>query len=316
MTKHSILLATIVLLSLLTTLAHASTVTYVYTDPQGTPLIETDASGNVTAQFEYTPYGVPAVGAGPDGVGYTGHVNDPETGLVYMQARYYAPEVARFASVDPVGPVPGNIFSFNRYTYASGNPINRSDPTGMYACDTKRNANECEIVRKTLKEIGKAARSYVGRSPQAKALNAILKKYGTENDGNNISIVFGVIDSAGSTAQTAATGKDSVEVKFDFSSMKRYFGDFNDGKVEYAATFTHEGQHVVDTLARRRDPSPGPERFQTEYNAYISQSYINQAYGTLSPYRVWDPSWPTFARDGFRKWNAEKNANCDAYGCP
>jgi hypothetical protein len=36
---------------------HAGTVTYVYTDPQGTPLAEADASGNITARFEYTPYG-------------------------------------------------------------------------------------------------------------------------------------------------------------------------------------------------------------------------------------------------------------------
>jgi uncharacterized protein RhaS with RHS repeats len=33
------------------------TVTYVYTDPQGTPLAETDANGNITATFDYTPYG-------------------------------------------------------------------------------------------------------------------------------------------------------------------------------------------------------------------------------------------------------------------
>lgn len=32
-------------------------VTYVYTDPQGTPLAEVDASGNITAEFDYTPYG-------------------------------------------------------------------------------------------------------------------------------------------------------------------------------------------------------------------------------------------------------------------
>jgi RHS repeat-associated protein len=35
-------------------------------------------------------------------VGYTGHVNDPELGLTYMQARYYDPIAARFLSGDPV----------------------------------------------------------------------------------------------------------------------------------------------------------------------------------------------------------------------
>jgi hypothetical protein len=38
--------------------ALAGTVTYVYTDPQGTPLAEADANGNITATFDYRPYGL------------------------------------------------------------------------------------------------------------------------------------------------------------------------------------------------------------------------------------------------------------------
>jgi uncharacterized protein RhaS with RHS repeats len=76
--------------------AHAGTVTYVYTDAQGTPLAEADASGNITATFDYAPYGSQALGTPPSGPGYTGHANDPDTGLVYMQARYYDPAVGSF----------------------------------------------------------------------------------------------------------------------------------------------------------------------------------------------------------------------------
>lgn len=108
----------------------ANTVTYVYTDPQGTPLAEADVNGNITATFDYTPYGSQALGTAPNGPGYTGHVNDPDTGLVYMQARYYDPVVGRFLSVDPVGPSAGNAFNFNRFSYANNNPIINDDPTG------------------------------------------------------------------------------------------------------------------------------------------------------------------------------------------
>jgi RHS repeat-associated protein len=107
------------------------TVTYVYTDPQGTPLAEADASGNITATFDYTPYGSTALGTPPNGPGYTGHVNDPETNLVYMQARYYDPATGHFLSTDPIRPVPGDAFKFNRYTYVNNNPILGIDPTGM-----------------------------------------------------------------------------------------------------------------------------------------------------------------------------------------
>lgn len=121
----------LILLSCSTAFAQQhGTVTYVYTDPQGTPLAEADASGNITATFDYAPYGSQAMGTAPNGPGYTGHVNDPDTGLVYMQARYYDPSVGRFLSTDPVGPHPGNEFNFNRYNYANDNPIRYTDPTG------------------------------------------------------------------------------------------------------------------------------------------------------------------------------------------
>lgn len=47
--------------------------------------------------------------------------------------RYYDPEVGRFLSPDPVGPTPGNIFNFGRYTYANNNPLRFTDPTGRCA---------------------------------------------------------------------------------------------------------------------------------------------------------------------------------------
>lgn len=132
-------------LSLLLTSVHAfaqttGTVTYVYTDPQGTPLAEADANGNITATFNYTPYGTYAStgtsnpGPDPNGPGYTGHVNDPETNLIYMQARYYDPATGHFLSVDPISPAEGDAFNFNRYAYASNNPTRYIDPEGMAAC--------------------------------------------------------------------------------------------------------------------------------------------------------------------------------------
>jgi RHS repeat-associated protein len=42
-------------------------------------------------------------------------VNDADTGLVYMQQRYYEPVAGRFLSVDPVATEAGTGSSFNRY---------------------------------------------------------------------------------------------------------------------------------------------------------------------------------------------------------
>lgn len=111
-------------------LSHAGDRHYYYTDPQGTPLAKADEQGNIIATYDYAPYGTQAMGTAPNGPGYTGHVNDPDTGFVYMQARYYDSSTGRFLSVDPVKPISGNIFNFSRYGYANNNPLTHIDPDG------------------------------------------------------------------------------------------------------------------------------------------------------------------------------------------
>lgn len=122
--------ALLVMLMLGSAHAQPGKVTYVYTDAQGTPIAEADANGNITATFDYRPYGRQALGSPPVGPGYTGHVNDPDTGLIYMQARYYDVSSGHFLSPDPIAPSTGNLFNFGRYVYANNNPVLNVDPDG------------------------------------------------------------------------------------------------------------------------------------------------------------------------------------------
>lgn len=78
----------------------------------------------------YEAYGKTAAGTTPNGIGFTGHVNDADTGLVYMQQRYYDPVAARFMSIDPVTTDANTGRSFNRYGYANNNPFKYIDPDG------------------------------------------------------------------------------------------------------------------------------------------------------------------------------------------
>jgi RHS repeat-associated protein len=78
----------------------------------------------------YEAYGNTAAGRVPTGLGFTGHVNDADTGLVYMQQRYYDPIAGRFQSVDPIATDVDTGKSFNRYEYASSNPYKFVDPDG------------------------------------------------------------------------------------------------------------------------------------------------------------------------------------------
>jgi RHS repeat-associated protein len=81
----------------------------------------------------YEPYGLTAGGVVPT-IGFTGHVNDADTGLVYMQQRYYDPVARRFLSVDPVAKNANTGGSFNRYSYAGNNPYKYIDPDGRAFC--------------------------------------------------------------------------------------------------------------------------------------------------------------------------------------
>ncbi len=121
--------AALFLAGLLMTPARAETVTYLHTDLLGSVVLETDQNRNVVARYEYEPYGLPRQ-AIADAPGYTGHVHDAGSGLVYMQQRYYDPEVGRFLSVDPMPADTATAWNFNRYNYAANNPYTFVDPDG------------------------------------------------------------------------------------------------------------------------------------------------------------------------------------------
>jgi RHS repeat-associated protein len=78
----------------------------------------------------YEAYGNTAAGAVRPGIGFTGHVNDADTGLVYMQQRYYDPIAGRFLSVDPIVTDADTGKGFNLYEYVSSNPYGARDPDG------------------------------------------------------------------------------------------------------------------------------------------------------------------------------------------
>lgn len=53
------------------------------------------------------------------------------TGLIYMRARYYDPEVGRFITADPMPGRPDLPQTLNPYAYAHNNPVNLTDPAGL-----------------------------------------------------------------------------------------------------------------------------------------------------------------------------------------
>lgn len=99
-------------------------------------LIMTDGDNGLTEYFYLGAKLVARENAVPtseDTPGYTGHLEDDDLQLTYMQARYYDPVIGRFYSNDPVGFNGNNPMTFNRYAYANNNPYKYTDPDGRTA---------------------------------------------------------------------------------------------------------------------------------------------------------------------------------------
>jgi RHS repeat-associated protein len=139
----SLVLAVVVSSVSVATANATTTVTYYYSDMQGTPLVLADASGNIIATADFKPYGAQAAGSPTAGPGYTGHVFDADSLLIYMQARYYDPDAGRFLSVDPITPANGGVFRTNRFDYANGNPVTNIDPDGRNTNSDGRETDPC-----------------------------------------------------------------------------------------------------------------------------------------------------------------------------
>lgn len=62
---------------------------------------------------------------------YRGYYFDAETGLYYLQTRYYDPELGRFISSDSIEYLdPETIGELNLYAYCGNNPVMNVDPMG------------------------------------------------------------------------------------------------------------------------------------------------------------------------------------------
>jgi RHS repeat-associated protein len=98
-----------------------------------------DASGNVVASYTYDAWGkvLTATGTMADinPIRYRGYYYDSETGLYYLNSRYYDPETGRFINADNLAVLDADTetpIQYNLFAYGFNNPINMSDSSGNW----------------------------------------------------------------------------------------------------------------------------------------------------------------------------------------
>ncbi|MFD0420522.1 RHS repeat-associated core domain-containing protein [Streptomyces parvus] len=102
---------------------------YYLTDALGTVEAVVNHRGEKVNWYYYSPGGITdATEQITQPYRYAGGYQDA-TGLYHNKARYYDPNIGRFTQPDPSG------LEANPYLYASGDPTNRIDPSGLFGWD-------------------------------------------------------------------------------------------------------------------------------------------------------------------------------------
>jgi RHS repeat-associated protein len=100
---------------------------YLHQDATGSVRLTTKTDGTTNSTTNYTPWGVVTASTGtPPALGYNSQYTDPETGYIYLRARYYDPNTAQFVSCDPLVIVTGAS-----YNYSANSPLMNDDPLGL-----------------------------------------------------------------------------------------------------------------------------------------------------------------------------------------
>lgn len=107
----------------------ASGTLYYHHDQLGSTRALTNSSGTVVANYTYDPYGnlTASTGTASNPFRYAGQYTDPETGYQYLRNRYYDPATAQFLTRDPLA-----ALTWAPYSYTNGNPLNETDPLGLF----------------------------------------------------------------------------------------------------------------------------------------------------------------------------------------
>ena len=113
--------------------------TYYYaTNIQGDVVAILDSTGAAVVTYTYDAWGniLTTTGTMASTLGihnplrYRGYVYDPETGLYYLQSRYYDPSIGRFINADTFASTGQGILGNNMFAYCRNNPAIRVDRDG------------------------------------------------------------------------------------------------------------------------------------------------------------------------------------------
>lgn len=233
---------TLALLLLCATNSANAAVTFVHTDHLGTPVAYSNGAGEIIPiGREYTtPFGEttnPFISN--DQPAYTGHMRDSDTGLIYMQARYYDPVAGRFLSVDPVIFSPAKPEHFNRYWYANGNPLNGIDPDGRDVVFAPNTPDSIKNSYANLIGISSTANAMFQKLDSSETIYTIQEGIKSEYNDSNNTISIAQDDGVG------LRGKHWRQANLTKDELVSIDGV--ETPISLEEKIAHEGSHALDS---------------------------------------------------------------------
>lgn len=108
---------------------------YLYNAHGDVVMLMNTATGTIAGTYRYDAFGNVIIRTGDtdNSITYAGYQYDEESGLYYLNVRYYDSSTARFLTEDTFRGNYQDPLSLNRYTYCHNNPMIYWDPTGHVA---------------------------------------------------------------------------------------------------------------------------------------------------------------------------------------
>jgi RHS repeat-associated protein len=270
-----------------------------------------DKSGAQVVSYTYDTWGklIAIGGSLKDSVGvknpyrYRGYRYDTETGLYYLQSRYYNPEWGRFINADGIIGQTGELLGHNLYVYTKNNPVNMSDKSGFRPIYTMGEETE-EMVAASVAVVARAAknRSSRGKSSAISTISSMrndlyknANKYGKEaaedpwcREPAVLAVDLGSLELAGIAGIIVTLGIGQAD-NFDNKGVKKRLaeGIYTSGNYKAAAQLSQtEGQLMAwDAVST----------WWNEVSSWLDENAVARPKGTLLEQRELE--------EGFKKWH-------------